>query len=79
MVLHFTLTHGDHVLTYYPKEPGNFPYLRQYHSNPSLLNNPDTDSYHEISSNSHQSESDTLFESFTPHTSNKAIAKPKSN
>ena len=24
-----------------------FPYLKQYHSTPSLINNPDTDSYHD--------------------------------
>ena len=35
----------NHNLSYYPKEPVLFPYLRQYRSTSSLLNNPDTDSY----------------------------------
>ena len=38
-------THRKHTLPYYPKEYVVFPYLRQYHSTPSLFNNPDTDSY----------------------------------
>ena len=38
-------THRNHILPYYPKEPVIFLYLKQYHSTPSLTNNPDTDSY----------------------------------
>ena len=38
-------THRNHILPYYPKEPVIFPYLRQYHSTLSPINNPDTDSY----------------------------------
>ena len=38
-------THRNHILLYYPKEPVIFLYLRQNHSTPSLINNPDTDSY----------------------------------
>ena len=38
-------THGNHNLPYYPKEPIIFPYIKHYHSTPSLINNPDTDSY----------------------------------
>ena len=33
-------THRKHSSTYYPKEPIIFPYIRQYHSTPSLWNNP---------------------------------------
>ena len=40
-------THRNHFLPYYPKEPVIFPYLKQYHSAPSLINNPDTDSHHD--------------------------------
>ena len=38
-------THRNHILPYYPKEPVVFPYLKQYHSTPSLIYIPDTDSY----------------------------------
>ena len=38
-------THRNHILPYYPKEPIIFPYIKHYHSTPSLINNPDTDSY----------------------------------
>ena len=38
-------THRNHILPYYPKELVIFPYLKQYHSTPSLINNPDTDPY----------------------------------
>ena len=38
-------THENHNLPYYAKEPVIFPYLKQYHSTPSLINNPDTDPY----------------------------------
>ena len=43
-------THRNHVLPYYPKEPVIFPGLRQYHSTTSLINNPDTDSYQDKTS-----------------------------
>ena len=36
-------THRNHILPYYPKEPIIFPYIKHYHSTPSLINNPDTD------------------------------------
>ena len=38
-------THRNHILPYYPKEPIIFPYIKHYHSTPSLINNPDTDLY----------------------------------
>ena len=38
-------THRNHILPYYPKEPIIFPYIKHYHSTPSLINNPDTDPY----------------------------------
>ena len=38
-------THRNHILPYYPKELVIFPYLKHYHSTPSLINNPDTDPY----------------------------------
>ena len=38
-------THRNHILPYYPKEPIIFPYIKQYHSTPSLIKNPDTESY----------------------------------
>ena len=38
-------THRNNILPCYPKEPVIFPYFKQYHSTPSLINNPDTDSY----------------------------------
>ena len=50
-------------LPYYPKEPLIFPYIRQYHSTPSLPNNPDTDSHQDLSTSS-QSEREILFASF---------------
>ena len=36
--------HRNHILPYYPKEHIIFPYIKQYHSTPSLINNPDTES-----------------------------------
>ena len=48
----FTIyTHRNHILPCYPTEPNIFPYLRQYHSTLSLLNNPDTYSYQDIHPN----------------------------
>ena len=38
-------THRTHILPYYPKEPIFFPYIKHYHSTPSLINNPDTEPY----------------------------------
>ena len=42
-------TQRNHILPYYPKEPVIFPYLKQYHSTPSLINTtpslPATDPY----------------------------------
>ena len=38
-------THRNHTIPYYPKEPIIFPYIKHYHSIPSLINNPDTKSY----------------------------------
>ena len=37
--------HRNLVLPYYPKEHVLFPYLRHYHSIPSLINHPDADYY----------------------------------
>ena len=38
-------THRNHFLPYYPKEAIIFPYIKHYHSSPSLINNPDTEPY----------------------------------
>ena len=38
-------TKRNRILPYYPKEPVIFPYLKRNHSTPSLINNPETDSY----------------------------------
>ena len=38
-------THRNHIIPYYPKEPIIFPYIKHYHSTPSLINNPDTEPY----------------------------------
>ena len=38
-------THRNHILPYYPREPIIFPYIKHYHSTPSLINNPDTEPY----------------------------------
>ena len=38
-------THRNHIIPYYPKEPIIFPYIKHYYSTPSLINNPDTESY----------------------------------
>ena len=38
-------THRNYIFPNYPKEPVIFLYLKQYHSTPSLINNPDTDPY----------------------------------
>ena len=37
--------HRNHILPYYPKEHITSPYIKQYHSTPSLINNPDTEPY----------------------------------
>ena len=68
-------------MPYYRKEPLENSYPRQYQSTPSLLNNPATDSYQDIFSNSPQSESEseTPFDSFNPHISTKSIAQTKRN
>ena len=79
MVLPFIPYHRNHVLPYCREEPIIFPFLRQYHSTLSLLNNPDTDFYEDIPSNSPQHESETSFESFNPDTSIKTIAQHKAN
>ena len=67
-------THRNHVLHYYPKESKSFPYLRRYHSPPSVLKNHDTDSYQDISFNSPPPDDDNPLENFQPHTSIKPIA-----
>ena len=74
ITLHFTLTATIrcHLIL------KNLLYLRQYHSTPSLLNNPDSASYQDIPSNSPQHESDH-FEFYNPRTSIETIVKPKTN
>ena len=67
----------NHLLPYYHKEPAVFPYLGQYPSTLWLLDNPDTDSYQDFSSDSLQIDSDTLFEPLSPHTSLKTNAQHK--
>ena len=47
-------------LPYYPKELILFPHLRENHSTPSLLNNPDTDFYQDIHCNSPPKEGPNL-------------------
>ena len=54
-----------------------FPYLRQYHSTPSHLNNPDTESYQDILLSS--LDDNNPFNQFQLHTSIKPIARPKAN
>ena len=73
---HFTLI-KKHNLPYYPKEPTIFPYLRQYDSIPFLLNNPDTDLYQDILSNSPPPDDNNPLEQFQLQTSNKPIALPE--
>ena len=46
---------------------------------PHNLTSLDTNSYQDIRSNSPQHESDTTFEYFDPHTSNKTIAQHEAN
>ena len=69
--------HRRHILPYYTKEPIIFPYFSQYHSTSSLLSNPDTDFYHDISSNSTQHGSDTPFESFNHTRLLKPLSSPQ--
>ena len=57
-------SHRNHVLPYYPKEPILFSYLRQYHSTPSPLNNPDTELYQDVHSNSPPFDDINPFEQF---------------
>ena len=45
-------THRNHISPYYPKEPVIFPYLRQYHFTPSLINNQDSEPRQDIFSQS---------------------------
>ena len=63
----------NHNLPYYPREPLIFKNLRQYHSTPFLLNNPDTESYQEIHSKSPRSDDNNPFEQLQSHTSIKPI------
>ena len=72
-------THRNHILQYYPEEPIIFPYIRQFHSTPSLLINPDTDFYQESHSNSPTPDDDNSLESFQSHTSINPVASSKSN
>ena len=67
-------THRNHILPYYPKELLIFPYLRQYHSTPSLVNNPDTESYQTALPQSPPHDFEKPFDSFQSHTSIKNIS-----
>ena len=64
-------TNRNNSLPYYPKEPPILPYPGQYHSTPSLLNNPDTESYQDIHSNFTPPDDTIPFEQFQSHNSNK--------
>ena len=46
----FAYIHRNHNLPFYAKEALIFPYLLQHQPTASLHTNPDTDSYHDISS-----------------------------
>ena len=78
MVPH-SATHRNHFLPNYPKESIIFPYLRQNHPTPSVLNNPDTDSYQDFNSNSLHPDGNSPFEQFESHISIKRIAFSKAN
>ena len=62
-------THRNHIIPSYPKEPVVFPYLRQYHSTPSLINNPDSEPYQDTFSQSTPYDFETPFDSFQSQTS----------
>ena len=68
-------THGDHILPYHTKEPVVFPYIRNYRSTPSLLNNPDTDCYQDNMSQSFHSNPDSSPEPFNLNTLIKTISQ----
>ena len=84
MTLHFTLTEIIIYLVffteiiYYLKEPTIFSNFRQYHSTPSRLNYPVTDSSQDIST-SLRFLSETSFDSFNPPKSIKSIEQHKSD
>ena len=57
----------------YPKEHSDFPFIRQYFSTTSLLNNPDNDSYTNNVSQSFHSNQRIPIELFNPNNSSKTI------
>ena len=64
-------THRNHIIPYYPKEPIIFPYIKHYYSTPSLINNPDTQSYQDTFSHFSSLEPlQTSNQSQTPTSSN---------
>ena len=64
-------THRNHKLPYYPKEPLIFSYIRQCHSTPSHINNPDTDSCEDKSYKSSEHNHDISLELSNSNTSSK--------
>ena len=63
------LAQSIHIFTHYPREPVIVPYLCQYRSTLSFLNNPYTDSYQYNLSHSPQNDSESLYEPFNTTTS----------
>ena len=73
-------THRNHILPYYPIEPVIFIYLKQYHSTPSLINNPDTDTYQDTFSQfSSPNTQSTPTETFTKDNTVSNDSTPVSN
>ena len=64
----------NHILHSCHEEPGIFPYIRQYYSTLSLLNNPDTESYQNILSQPFHYNHKIQFEPFNPNTSIRSVA-----
>ena len=60
---------------YYPKEPVIFPYLRQYYSTPSLINNPDTDSHLDTFLQFSQVNNQSVPDTFQTQTSTKDVSQ----
>ena len=76
-------THRNHILPYYPKELIIFPYIKHYHSTPSLINNPDTDPYQDTFSQfssldlQDSNSSQTFNSSKNKQSNNSPISSPK--
>ena len=62
-------------LHFHLKEPVVFPYIRQYHSTPSLFNISDNDSFQDNSSQSSHSIQEKPLEPHNSNTSTKTVAQ----